>query len=166
MVHQSRWSSGRGGRVLKKKGKGGGGHNGSVNCCCSRVRHPFTGFLAALAACTPATARSHLREWDTIVTPLCATTMERGLSDHPDSQFVELLCTGIWDGFCVGFNYREHQCWKALGDMRSVREHRDVVEEYIYKERGYWGHFNQVPFPKFMSTPLRLFPKVSRKSGI
>ena len=36
-VHQSRWSSGRGGRVLKNKGRGA--HNSSANCGanCSRV---------------------------------------------------------------------------------------------------------------------------------
>ena len=36
-VHQSRWSSGRGGRVLENKGRGA--HNSSANCGanCSRV---------------------------------------------------------------------------------------------------------------------------------
>ena len=127
-----------------------------------RGRHPYTGSLAALAACTPATARSHLREWDTVVTPLCTATWERGLSDHPDRQFVELLCTGIWEVFRVGFNYREHQCRKASGNMRSVSEHRDVVEEYIHKEREagrLLGPFQPSAFPAVHVNPFGVIPK-------
>ena len=44
---------------------------------------------------------------------------------------MELLCTVIREGFRV----REHKCRKASGNMRSVSEPRDVVEEYIHKER-------------------------------
>ena len=125
-------------------------------------RHPYTDSLVALAACTPTTARRHLRELDTIVTPLCTTTWERGLSDHPDRQFMELLCVGIREGFRVGFNYREHQCRKASKNMRSVREHRDVVEEYIHKEREagrLLGPFQPNAFPEVQVNPFGVIPK-------
>ena len=127
-----------------------------------RGRHPYTGSLAALAACTPATTRNCPREWDTVVTPLCATTWERGLSDHPDRQFVELLCMGIREGFRVGFNYREHQCRKASGNVRSVREHRDVVEEYIHRERETGrlpGPLQPNAFPEVRVSPFWVIPQ-------
>ena len=127
-----------------------------------RGRHPYTDSLVALAAYTPATARSHFREWDTVVTPLCTATRERELSDHPDRQFVKLLCTGIREGFCVGFSYREHQCQKALGNMRLVSEHRDVIEEYIHKEREagrLLGPFQPSAFPEVHVNPFGVSPK-------
>ena len=96
------------------------------------------------------------------MTPLCATTWERGLSDHPDRQFVELLCVGIREGFRVGFNYREHQCQKASRNMRSVREHRDVVKEYIHKEREagrLLGSFQPNAFPEVQVNPFGVIPK-------
>ena len=109
------------------------------------------------------------------MTPLCATTWERGLSDHPDRQFVELLCTGIQESFCVGFNYREHQCRKASRNMRSVREHREVVEEYIHKEREagrLLGPFQPNAFPEVQVNPflqvcrfLQVALKVCKDSG-
>jgi len=97
--------------------------------------YPYTNSLVALAACTPMTARSHQGEWDKIVTPLRVSTWEKGLADHPDREFAKFLCTGIREGFHVGFNYREHQCRKASGNMRSVEEHREVVEEHKLHNR-------------------------------
>ena len=48
------------------------------------------------------------------MTPLCTATWERGLSDHPDRQFVDLLCMGIRESFRVGFNY------KCMGNSKRV----------------------------------------------
>ena len=108
------------------------------------------------------TARSHQGEWDKIVTPLRVSTWEKGLADHPDREFAKFLCTGIREGFRVGFNYREHQCRKASGNMRSVEEHREVVEEYLYgeKEAGrLLGPFRPSLFPDVHISPFGVIPK-------
>ena len=62
----------------------------------------------------------------------------------------------------MGFNYREHQCRKASGNMRSVSEHRDVVEEYIHKEREagrLLGPFQPSAFPAVHVNPFGVIPK-------
>ena len=62
----------------------------------------------------------------------------------------------------MGFNYREHQCWKVSGNMRSVSEHRDVVEEYIHKEREagrLLGPFQPSAFPEVHVNPFGVIPK-------
>ena len=125
-------------------------------------KYPYTNSLVALAACTPVTARTHQGEWDKIVTPLQVSTWEKGLADHPDREFVKFLCTGIKEGFRVGFNYREHRCRTASGNMSSVNEHRDVVEEYLHGEREagrLLGPFRRSLFPEVHVSPFGVIPK-------
>lgn len=65
-----------------------------------------------------------LREW------------ERALAGHQDQAFARYICEGIRQGFHVGFNYQQAECKPAKGNMKSVEEHKEVVEQYIGVECG------------------------------
>ena len=60
---------------------------------------------------------------------------EEALVRHPDREFVEYLLQGIQEGFCIGFNYQEHVCKPAAGNMKSASEKPGVVDEYLANER-------------------------------
>ena len=69
----------------------------------------------------------HIESWARIVTPLRLRVWERGLSSHLDQDFVQFVCNGIREGFWVGFDYRNARCKRGPGNMKSVKQHEDVV---------------------------------------
>ena len=73
-------------------------------------------------------------QFNCITTPLKGPEWRKGLSSHPDQQFVDYITAGITDGFRVGFNYAKCACSSAKGNMPSALQHPDVVEEYLSKE--------------------------------
>lgn len=89
----------------------------------------------ALTACTPLKGKTHGSDWGRIVTPLRLAAWEEGLASHPDREFVDFICTGIREGFRVGFDYHHHVCKKAGRNMGTVNDHEEVVEGYIQGER-------------------------------
>ena len=95
----------------------------------------YTGSLLALAACTPVTVRVHCGNWGKIVSPLRVWRWERGLAGHPDREFADYICRGVREGFRVGFDYQKCKCKVAQGNMRSVQDHKEVVESYLREER-------------------------------
>lgn len=95
----------------------------------------YTGDLMAMRACTPITSRVYDADWSKVVTPLRALVWERKLASHPDREFAHWVCEGVREGFRLGFDYRRCHCRSAGGNMRSVIEHREVVESYVQGER-------------------------------
>ena len=66
-----------------------------------------------------------------VVTPLKLKEWEEGLLTHPDKKCVGYVCEGIRDVFRIGFNYTTSICRSATGNMKSVQEHKEVVEAYV-----------------------------------
>ena len=60
---------------------------------------------------------------------------DRLLASHPDREYARWVCQGVREGFRLGFDWRRCSCRPASGNMRSVVDHREVVEKYIQGER-------------------------------
>ena len=125
-------------------------------------RYPYTGSLLALAACTPVTARVHCGNWGKIVSPMRVSSWERGLAGHPDREFADYICRGVREGFRVGFDYRKCKCKVAQGNMKSVQDHKEVVESYLREEREsgrVLGPFRRDLMPEVHVSPFGVIPK-------
>jgi hypothetical protein len=68
-------------------------------------------------------------------TPLNHSAWEAALSDHPDRAFARYIVAGIRDGFRIGFN-RTQLLRSAPRNMFSAREHPEVIQAYLEKERS------------------------------
>ena len=68
-----------------------------------------------------------------INTPLQWQAWERALRTHPDKQFTEYVVSGLREGFRVGFKY-PRPCRSSADNMHSVREHAQVVRDYLSNE--------------------------------
>lgn len=79
-------------------------------------------------------AKIHDGPWARIVTPLRLSEWESALSMHSDQEFKSFICSGIRDGFRIGFDYHSARCRRGPGNMKSVQEHEEVVKRYIGTE--------------------------------
>ena len=52
----------------------------------------------------------------------------------PDREFREYLITGLREGFRIGYDYQGHKCKWCKENMKSAKEHPQVVDDYIMKE--------------------------------
>ena len=59
---------------------------------------------------------------------------ELALASHPDRHFVSYICTGLKDGFKIGFDHRSHPLKSALANMFSARQHPEIIQDYISNE--------------------------------
>ena len=97
-----------------------------------------------------------------VVSPLKLKEWEEGLSTHPDKELVGYVCEGIRDGFRIGFSYTISICRSATGNMKSVQEHKEVVEAYVGGERQAGrvvGPFSRECFPQVRVSPFGVIPK-------
>ena len=67
------------------------------------------------------------------VTPLLHSEWERALRDHPDRAFANYICTGLRQGFRIGFS-RTKPLRRATRNMLSATQHPEPVAEYLAKE--------------------------------
>ena len=68
-----------------------------------------------------------------INTPLRVNEWARALLAHPDQSFARYVCSGLNEGFRIGFQ-RGSPLRPAGKNMQSAREHPEVVEEYLQNE--------------------------------
>ena len=122
--------------------------------------------LLALVAMVPVSGCSqgscYSARWEHVVTPFLLRQWEIGLVGHVDRDFVAYLCDGIRDGFRIGFGYRTKVCRSVTGNMRSVEEHRDVLQVYVDGERQagrVLGPFDRDQFPMVQVSPFGVIPK-------
>ena len=74
----------------------------------------------------------HCGNWGKIVSPLRMLRWERAIGWSPRHR----VCRrGVREGFRVGFDYRKCKCKVVQGNMRSVQDHKEVVESYLREER-------------------------------
>ena len=79
-----------------------------------------------------------------------------------DQVLAQYICTGIKKGFHIGFN-QQARCKSAKGNMKSVQEHKEVVEQYIGVECGtkrLLGPFNSDDYPHVQVSPFGVIPKL------
>ena len=94
------------------------------------------------------------------MSPLSWSSFERELASHPDRNFVQHVVSGIKDGFSIGFE--GPQVAHSAGNMSSVKEHPEVVEEYLDTEVALGrvlGPFERPPLPDFRCSPIGVVPK-------
>ena len=118
--------------------------------------------LLHLASCTPLRARMLYPEWDRIVTPYQVAVWEHGLASHTDRCFAEYVCKGIREGFRIGFNYHQARHRPASGNMKSAKEHEEVVDKYIGTEcekKRLLGPLPRDEYPHVQISPFGVIPK-------
>ena len=118
--------------------------------------------LISLESCRPMEAKVHHGNWARIVTPLRLSEWEKVLAPHPDQEFKRFICSGIRDGFRIGFDYRNARCKRGPGNMKSVQEHEEVVEQYIGSEcdaRRLLGPLEKSSYPQIHVSPFGVIPK-------
>ena len=94
--------------------------------------YPYTADLMCLDFCRP--TRPHgIQPLMEVSTPLRASAWDEALQDHPDRAFAQYVCTGIREGFRVGFQYGS-PLRPATGNTPSATHHPDVVSRYIADE--------------------------------
>ena len=93
-----------------------------------------TDSLLALEKCHPREASGPHPEWSLITTTLKADVWERALAVHPDRELAQYVCTGICQGFRIGFNYHRARLIPVHRNMKSAMEQGEVVERYLGEE--------------------------------
>lgn len=93
-------------------------------------------------------------------TPVNVDILESYLEGHPDPQFVNCFCSGLREGFHIGYSGpRTHSFYPNL---RSANLHPDILEQNLLTEvlNGQSaGPFLSPPFINFPISPLGLVPK-------
>ena len=56
------------------------------------------------------------------------------MASHPDRDFMEYIIAGLREGFRIGYDYQGHKCKGCEDNMKSAKEHPQVVDDYIMKE--------------------------------
>ena len=92
---------------------------------------------------------------------------ERELAEHPDRTFANHVVSGIRDGFSLGYEGPQFDCFS--GNMSSSKEHPGVVADYLETELGkgrVLGPFKEPPSLTFVAVRLVLCRRRrSRNSG-
>ena len=84
------------------------------------------------------------------------------LAAHPDRRYVDYVISGLREGFRIGFNYRTNQCKRSGDNMRSAKQHPEVVGDYIRKEceeGRVLGPFDPQMFPEVHVNKFGVIPK-------
>ena len=85
-------------------------------------KYQYTADLLALDGCTALRPRHLPPLMASIVIPLPWQEWQMSLTTHPDRDFMNLVVTGIKEGFHVGYDYFSHTCKKSPKNMQSARE--------------------------------------------
>ena len=77
------------------------------------------------------------------------------LSNHPDPDFVEYVCSGLENGFDTMVSNTDIQT-KECKNLLSARSQPDIVSKLIKEcEKGYaYGPFPEVPFETYRISPI------------
>ncbi len=95
-------------------------------------RYVYMADLLCLDACRPA-QEHQCKDLSVITTPLRQREWERSLAGHPDAAFAMYICSGLKEGFRVGY-CRNYPLKSATRNMESATQHPEVVAEYLRKE--------------------------------
>ena len=93
-------------------------------------------------------------------TPLKPLQFALLLENHPDKYAVSHFCTGLTNGFSLG--YFGPQEARFTKNAQTAFQHPDIVAKYIKKEiesKHTSGPFSSPPFPDFVVSSLGVRPK-------
>ena len=97
-----------------------------------------------------------------VAKPLRWEIWQEALIAHPDREMVDYIVTGLREGFRIGYNYQAHKCKRSEDNMRSAKDHPQVVDSYIRKEceaGRLLGPFDPDLFPAVQISRFRVIPK-------
>ena len=69
-----------------------------------------------------------------MATPLQWEVWQEAMASHPDRDFMEYIIAGLRESFRIGYDYQGHKCKGCEDNMKSAKEHPQVVDDYIMKE--------------------------------
>ena len=97
-----------------------------------------------------------------VATSLRWEIWQEALIAHPDREMVDYIVTGLREGFRIGYNYQAHKCKRSEDNMRSAKDHPQVVDSYIRKEceaGRLLGPFDPDLFPAVQISRFGVIPK-------
>lgn len=102
-------------------------------------------------------------------TPVNITALKSALAGHPDKDFVNLLTTGLSEGFDTGFQTLPSNSFECK-NLKSAMMDPSAVTDLVGKEleRGYLlGPFDNIPFDSYRINPIGLSEhKYSKKKRL
>ena len=98
-----------------------------------------------------------------MVSPLRVEAWQHYLADHPDAEFAQYLLKGMAEGFRIGFD-RAARCRSAKRNLRSTREHPEVVDAYLERvvQLRRVVRLQGVDVPDVQVSPIGVIPKHNR----
>ena len=96
-----------------------------------------------------------------MVTPLSAADFGRELVGHPDISFVDYVCSGISEGFRIGFVGPRDMSYTTK-NLRSVKDHPEVVDRFLIDEISKGrvaGPFKSRPLVGLRCSPIGVVEK-------
>jgi len=105
----------------------------------------YTKDLLQLESYQPIISRNIPDNCKIITTPLVAGNWATALQGHPDQEFTQFILRGIRQGFCIGFDYRNHRTKSAVSNMVSaVRNPEPYIKTEVEANKNHAG--TRVPF--------------------
>lgn len=93
-------------------------------------------------------------------TPINVDILESLLTNHPDPSFVSFVCTGLRNGFQIGYEGARQPYFAK--NLKSAYIHPEIVDDNLLNEVKLGrtaGPFKEIPFPCFQVYPIGLVPK-------
>ena len=84
------------------------------------------------------------------------------MESHPVRDLAEYIVRGLRDGFRIGYDYQAHKCKRCDDNLKSVKDHPQVIEDYIRKEctmGRLLGPFDPKLFPEVQVSRFGVIPK-------
>ena len=97
-----------------------------------------------------------------VYSPLCLEAWHRRLQLHPDKDFAGYILRGIEKGFRIGAN-PEAILRPASRNMRSAKQHPDVINEYLQKETHQSNIIGPFPLHKSPEVHINQFGVIPKK---
>ena len=94
---------------------------------------PYTAELVALQSCMSAPMLL-IGGFEGGRSPLKPMAWEMALAGHPDRRFVSYICTGLKEGFRIGFDHRSHPLKSAAANMFSAQQRPEIIQNYLSNE--------------------------------
>ena len=101
-----------------------------AECNVINGRYRYGDDLAALAACNQSSESPLPVALAAVSSPVQVEQWVDGLASHPDRQFVQYICSGLSQGFRIGFQ-RGRPLRSARRNMGSANANSGVVDAYL-----------------------------------
>ena len=117
-----------------------------------------------MASKTPEIPESHPNLAQQAQSPLKPVVWATALKTHPDPTLAYYITEGIKHGFRIGYDYSNHSCNHAHGNLPGAKDHPDIISKYLSDELSkgrMLGPFPVGAIPGIQISRIGVIPKKS-----